>query len=109
QGEAAPIRIEGDLPRTYTEQGPPGVFPGSRMFAIGGMLARVTPKRRVDVKLEEDREGSKGGAIALMGAVSPTGRGERVRVDLRDEAGQLRSEEGITDEQGLLRVRFDLS
>jgi hypothetical protein len=104
---AAPVRVAGDIPRSYDELIPPGVPPGSRMFAIGGILARVTPKRRVKVDLAEDRERSKSTTVALRGVLTPALASEKLRIDLIGPDGE-RVADVVTDTAGHFATVFDL-
>jgi IPT/TIG domain len=103
------IRVAGDVPRSYEKEVPPGSLPGSRMLAIGGVTAQVTPKQGVRLRLGEDREHSKGRVIAVRGAMVPGLAGEWVRVDLTDPKGRLRPAEASTDGQGGFTATFDLT
>lgn len=106
----ARVRLAGVIPRSYKEKTEPGVFPGSRMFTIGGITAEVTPKRSVDVKLQEDGEFAKSTTkIGLKGSLKPSMAGERLRVDLTDPKDRLRVLEVTTDTQGRFRAVFDLT
>jgi hypothetical protein len=102
------VRIAGHLPRSYDRETPPGVLPGSRMFPIGGITAQVTPKRRVDIHLEPDKELTKGNVMAFQGAIQPPLAGEKVRVDLIDPDERPRIVETSTDAQGRFKAQFDL-
>src|SRR5439155_4511531 len=84
----APIRLSGGLPRSYTETLAAGVNPSSRLFPLGGVTARVTPKQSVRLKLWEDRESKKAGEsrksapVILDGAMEPPLSNQIVRVEL---------------------------
>ena len=105
----ANVRVTGDLPRSYQHKVKPGTFPGSRMFAIGGVTAQVKPKARVTVKLQEDREKSTATVVAVTGTLKPGLSGQRVRVDLSDPAGRLRVVETTTGGQGAFSAQFKLT
>jgi hypothetical protein len=105
----ANVQVTGEIPHSYQEVIPPGVFPASIVRAIGGITARVTPKQGVTVKLEEDKERSKGRFIALVGTIEPALAGEKLRVDLVDPDDRLRVLETTTNTQGQFHALFDLT
>jgi M6 family metalloprotease-like protein len=78
----ARIRITGYIPRTYTE---PAI--SSHMVPIGGVMAVVRPKQRVNIRITAEPEGDD--AIVVIGRLVPGLAGERVRVDLRRPDGEL--------------------
>ncbi|MGH3704428.1 MAG: IPT/TIG domain-containing protein [Agromyces sp.] len=105
----APVIVRGYLQRDYEEPQPDGSPTSSRFTYIGGILARVTPKRGVrgmeiwEADESVDRD-------AVIAAVVP-------RADSRDHAEvtltDLATGEAITivercDDRGLLTARFDL-
>jgi hypothetical protein len=105
----ANVRVAGDIPRQYAEEILPGVLPGSRMLAIGGILARVTPKRKINIRLSEDKERSKPNVVALRGTIAPAAAGETVVVKLSDPQDRLRVAEVKTNSQGAFALAFDLT
>jgi hypothetical protein len=107
--QRANVRLVGDIPRNYTKEILPGVLPGSRMFAIGGITAQVTPKRRVDINIKEDPESAKKDSIiAINGSISPGLSNQRLRVDLTDPLDRTRAVEVKTSTQGTFSAKFDL-
>jgi hypothetical protein len=70
------------------------------MLAMGGIMAQVTPKRRIDIWLKEDKERSTDNSIAVMGYIKPTMAKERLRVDLITPSGSPYALEATTDDQG---------
>ena len=105
----ADVRLEGYIPHSYQEEILPGVLPGSKMLAVGGITAKVIPKRGVDIKLEEDKERSTNKTIALFGELVPAISGQKLRVELRDPNDQMRFIEAISDVQGQFHALFDLT
>jgi hypothetical protein len=105
----ANVRLEGDIPRTYLQEILPAVLPGSRFFSIGGVTCQVTPKKAVDIKIEEDREQSKKTIIAIRGVLSEQIADEIVRIDLTDPDGVLHIMEINTNVQGGFTAIFDIS
>lgn len=104
----AEIRVLGLIPRTYSRKVEPGVFPGSRMLAIGGITARITPKKRVTIALQEDREHGQS-RIAVTGRITPRLAGEHIRADMTDPHGRLGVVATNTDAQGRFSAQFDLT
>lgn len=104
----ADVRLTGYIPRSYQEKVPPGTLPGSRMLAMGGITAQVTPKRKVDIRLQEDKDHSVSNKVALMGYLRPAMAGERIRVDLQDPSDNLLVLEVSTDVQGRFFAIFGL-
>jgi hypothetical protein len=104
----AKVRVVGNIPRSYAKKIEPGVLPSSRMFTIGGITAQVTPKRRVEIKLTEDKKRSQGSTVALTGQIKPGMGGEKVRVDLIDPDDKLRVKEVTTDSNGKFNALFNL-
>jgi hypothetical protein len=103
----AKVRVTADVPRSYTQEIAPGVLPGSRMLAIGGITAQVAPKQRVEVRLWEDKVLSRREkAIALTGVITPAMAGEKLRVDLIDPNERQRVQEVTTDSQGRFQAIF---
>ncbi len=105
----ANVQVIGEIPHSYQELIPPGVFPASIVRAIGGITASVIPKQGVAVKLEVDEERSKGRFIALVGTIEPALAGEKLRVDLIDPDDRLRVLETTTNTQGQFHALFDLT
>jgi hypothetical protein len=105
----ANVRLTGNYPRSYEREILPGILPGSRMFCIGGITAEVTPKRAVDIHLEEDKERSKKTAIAVAGLIKPAMAGELIRIDLFDPEERQRVGQATTDDQGRFYAIFDLT
>ncbi|MFP3637588.1 IPT/TIG domain-containing protein [Paraburkholderia sp. SIMBA_054] len=104
----ADVRIRGGV--AYNYQIPlGGGVPPTRISPIGGITARVSPKRRVEVMIEEDREHSTGDTIGFNGHIAPSVPDQRIRVDLTDPAHRLRVALAKTDASGIFRVRFDLT
>lgn len=105
----ADVRISGAICRDYSEPLAPKNEPaGSRYYPIGGVLNRVTVKRKSEITLQEDQERSKTKTIALRGTISPALAGQRIRVELRDPHGALRVVETITAAGGAYAAAFDL-
>lgn len=105
----ANVQVIGEIPHSYQELIPPGVFPASIVRAIGGITARVIPKQSVTVKLGIDEERSKGRLIALVGTISPALTGEKLRVDLIDPDDRLWVLETTTNSQGQFHSLFNLT
>jgi len=104
----ADVRVRGGV--AYDYQIPlSGGVPPTRISSIGGITARVTPKRRVNLTMEEDREKSKEDTIAFVGHMVPSISDQRIRVDLTDPAHRLRLALAKTDAAGVFHVTFDLT
>lgn len=104
----ASVKVDGWIKRRYHEELEPGVVPPPCLLPMGGVLARVTPKRRVNVFLWEDQRESDSSVVALGGRLEPAMGSERVTVDLDAPAGRRRAEEVLTDGGGGFSARFDL-
>ncbi len=101
--------IDGVVPREYTEQ-VDGFDPASRMLAIGGFVAQVTPKYRGAIELRENQEYSKNPeTIGLRGTITPAESGQSVQVVLTDPHDRLRVENVTTVAGGDFSVTFDLT
>jgi hypothetical protein len=109
QSMAAPVKLEGLLPREYEEPQPPKDEPaGSRFYPIGGVLYETDLRLKTAVELGEDPERSKEWVIAVKGMIQPDRVDQRVRVELVDPNEELRVAEVRTDGAGVFRASFDL-
>jgi hypothetical protein len=106
---AARIRVFGQIGRGYTEKVEGTGVPGSWFADIGGIDARVEPKRMADIKLREDRKDGDAKAIAVKGSVRPRTTGQVLRVDLRGSDGSHASVVAGTGPKGAFAARFPLS
>ena len=99
------IRIRGEIGRGYTDKIDGTDVPGSWFFPIGGIAARVEPKRLADIKLTTKDKGDNKDRkeVTVQGAVSPRTNGQDLRVDLR---GSDRSHGSVIVTTGL-RGTFD--
>jgi hypothetical protein len=103
----ADVRVRGGV--AYDYQIPlTGGVPPTRIEPIGGITARVTPKRRVEVFIEafSDREKE---AIVVVGHLAPPVANQRIRVDVTDPKQRLRVALAMTDSSGAFRATFDLT
>ena len=109
----APVRLSGGLPHSYTET-LAGSNPSSRLFPLGGVTARVTPKQGVRLKLWEDPESKKAGEsrkgaiVILDGAMEPALANQVVRVELHGRTRWTEYREVQTNAQGHFRAVFQL-
>jgi hypothetical protein len=87
---------------------PSGDYPGSVMLPMGGITARVTPKYRSEITLEEDQDYNRPEAVGLRGEINPPIGNQPVRVDLTDPKGRLRVQQVFTN-AGHFRAVFDLT
>ncbi|WP_437589217.1 IPT/TIG domain-containing protein [Sorangium sp. So ce1000] len=104
----SPVHVRGDIPRDYSLP-LKGGLPPSVMSRIGGILTRVTPKKRVRIELAPDRDHHEKGSIAVHGAITPAVPDQRVRVDLTDPHDRLRVAVVQTDSAGAFHAAFDLT
>jgi len=104
----ANIVVDGWIPRSYKEEWAPDIHPASCFKPMGGILFEVTPKRKVDLKLWEDKEKSKEDVAAVRGEIDPAMDGEKLTVDLQDPAGRRRVVDVTTDSSGHFAAAFDL-
>ncbi len=105
----ANIVVDGWIPHSYEEEWQPGIHPASCFLPMGGILAQVTPKRKVTLDLREDQEVKKAEAAAVRGSVNPAMAGEVVAVELEDPASRLRTVQVTTDATGHFTAAFDLT
>jgi len=98
------VRVQGQVARGYVEEVGRSGVPGSWFASVGGISARVEPKRLADVRLDEDRE--KAEVVAVRGHVKPGLGGQRVRVDLQGSDGSHQVAEALTDGAGTFSVSF---
>ena len=106
----ADVRLVGFVPREYTDEKTAGQMVGSRMFHIGGILARVTPKQHSTIELSEDQEYKENHPfLGVIGRVSPAQANEKVSVYLTGPDSKQWVLDVTTDTQGVLRAVFDLT
>jgi hypothetical protein len=103
RARTAPIRISGGLPRSYDDEILPGVLASSRLFPLGGVQARVTPKRSIRLQLRESRESKREGPVILEGLMTPAVANQTVRLRLHGATGWDEYVETQTDPQGRFR------
>ena len=107
---AARIRVHGQIERGYAEEVDGTGVPGSWFSPIGGISARVEPKRMADIKLAEDRKSADDSrAIGVRGSVRPGLSGQAMRVDLRGSDRSRGSIIATTGAKGVFEARFVLS
>ncbi len=104
----ANISVDGWIPRQYREE-VDKVFPASCFEPMGGILSRVTPKYRVELRLWEDQEVTKPDVYGLRGEMNPGLSGEKVLVRLEDPAGRRWTREASTYGAGQFTALFDLN
>jgi hypothetical protein len=104
----ATILVNGWIPRYYREEIGPGIFPPPCLFPIGGILARVTPKRKVTIQLWEDQKVSQPDKIGVEGGLTPQMGNEWVTIDLKDPVGRQQTTEVSTDSRGRFNAIFEL-
>jgi hypothetical protein len=104
----ADIVVDGWIPRSYEEIWESGLSPASTFMPMGGILSQVTPKRRVEVALEEDKEKSGKEWISLRGWIKPAMANEILSVELTDPKGGLRVKNVKTNASGEFYVTFYL-
>jgi hypothetical protein len=103
----ANIKVDGWIPRSYQKLAP-GIYPASCFMPMGGILAQVTPKRKVDVRIWEDKEMYQPYVAAVRGELDPAMSGEKVIVDLKDPTDRRRVAQVTTDGSGRFAAIFDL-
>jgi hypothetical protein len=80
----AHVRLNGHVTRTYKDD-----RPSSHMLPIGGVTARVTPKKKGELELEPG-DPRNDEVVAVYGKLTPALGGQRVRVDFEDPKGTMR-------------------
>ncbi len=101
------VCVHGWVERGYLQAVGAGEVPGSWYASIGGLSARVEPKRLADVKLEEDREADES-AIAVRGFISPAVTDQVLRVDLEGSDRTYGVVEAVTDRDGGFAASFQV-
>jgi M6 family metalloprotease-like protein len=102
------IRVLGRIEHGYVKEVAPQSVPAACFMPIGGITARVEPKRLSKITLEEDpRHGSRT-QIAVRGSVSPALPDQKLRVDLAGPQRTTHSVIATTDAQGFFEARFSL-
>jgi hypothetical protein len=106
----ARIAVDGFLPRQYEEEWPKKTHPASCFSPMGGILAEVTPKRKVTLTLWQDKEQAKETPylVAMLGKTNPAMNAETVTVELEDPTGRRRVATAVTNATGNFGARFNL-
>ncbi len=77
----APIRVAGFIERVYDTLAIGGGGPvASRLLPIGGVLAKVTPKKLGKIELDQKTRWDESGLVRVRGHIQPPWQGERVTV-----------------------------
>ncbi|WP_428265863.1 IPT/TIG domain-containing protein [Haliangium sp.] len=105
--DQANIRVHGWVARVYSKKLEITGYPGSWFTPIGGVLARVTPKHRSKVILDDKVEQRKDGAVVVRGHVEPRLRCQALRVDMNCPNGS-RYVITDTDDRGDFKAVFRL-
>ncbi len=106
----ADVRVVGYVPREYRAEMTAGQLVGSRMSHIGGILARVTPKRHGSIELSADKEyPPENPFLGVIGHVSPARAGEKASIFVTGPDSRQWVLERLTDGAGTFRAVFDLS
>lgn len=104
----ANIKVSGWIPRHYREEVAPGVYPPPRLLPMGGVLVRVTPKRKVTLRIWEDQQRSRPDIAVVAGEINPAMGSEVITVEIEDPAGRWRSIKTATDDSGRFMASFNL-
>ena len=105
---SAPVRVTGLIARDYdiSESSPgSGENVGSKLTSIGGITARVTPKRRGTIELREAKQSD--GVVEAVGRVEPAVKGTRVDVVATGARGEVGWDTTLTDVNGVFRARLE--
>jgi M6 family metalloprotease-like protein len=103
----ADVRLFGRVPRVYSQQVEMTGYPASWMAPIGGILARVTPKHRSEIKLDDKVRPEKD-TVIVTGRVTPNVGGQEVRVDMTRPDGTEKVTAAKSDAVGRFSTAFDL-
>lgn len=103
----AAIRLYGRVPHVYRKELEITGVPASWLSPIGGVLARVEPKRRGEVKLDPNIETTEEGICIVRGCLKPKIRCQALRVDMIRPDGSIASVITDTDESGCFVARFE--
>jgi hypothetical protein len=104
----APVRVEGFVPRQYTENQPPANEPPGSWFAkIGGVFYQVHVRRRSSLKISVERTGE--ASVTVAGEAQPAAPGQRIVVDVSAPSGRVVSSVQVsTAANGTFQARMDL-
>src|SRR5204862_6574029 len=104
----APVRVEGLVPRQYSENQPPTDEPPGSWFAkIGGVFYRVNVRRRSSIKINADRTGE--ASLVVAGEVQPAAPDQRILIDVSTPNGKVVSSVQVfTAANGTFQARMDL-
>jgi len=106
----ADVRVAGFVPREYKNELTAGQIVGSRMFHIGGILAKVRPKLHSGIELSEDREYKQDNPfLGVIGKIAPARSGEKISAFLTAPDGSQWVLEVTSDATGTVRAVFDLT
>jgi M6 family metalloprotease-like protein len=104
----ADVRLYGRVPRVYEEELDITGNPGSWFAPIGGILARVTPKPKGQVRLDRDLKHKDGETVTVTGRVEPRIEKQQVRVDMTRPDGAVEVVAVMTDVDGRFGATFSL-
>lgn len=107
----APIRVRGDIERSYdVSVMPSGEAAASRFYPIGGVFYRVHVRRRADIKIEVRHLDRGELALTMFGYVQPQVADQRVMMDVIAPSGKVAATRvALTAPNGQVEVGFDLS
>lgn len=104
----ADVQLFGRVARVYSEKLEITGYPGSWMAPIGGILARVTPKRRGEVKLDDKVRPEKEGQVTVTGRLKPEIKDQEVRIDMTRPDGSTDSAPARSKDDGRFTATFSL-
>ena len=104
----ANIKVSGWIPRHYREEITPGVYPPPRLLPMGGVLVRVTPKRKVTLRIWENQQRSRPDIAVVAGEINPAMGSEIITVEIQEPAGRWHSIKTATDDFGRFTASFNL-
>jgi hypothetical protein len=106
----ANIIVDGRIPHVYEQKLNGGTYPASTFWPIGGILARVTPKRTVRVKVDvqkvPDPDQTTWIHLRVKCTLNPPLPNEEITIELMDPANRRHTVSGVTDGSGGFTARF---
>lgn len=105
---ASRIRVTGYLARSYHKEIAVTGFPGSKLERIGGIFANVKPKKKVEIRLDQENRQKEQFRVTLSGHIVPKMAGQSIRVNLYSPLFSSMVQTTSTDGGGFFKTAFDL-
>jgi len=108
RNRAAPLDlvVAGWIPWSYQEPIDDS-YPASKLMPVGGFIAKVRPKHRINITIERNRQSMAGNEIGIVGSIDPPFANQPVLVSLRAAEGQW-IKQVYTDAAGQFAASFNI-